>query len=99
MMHGSVPRGPEQVGADRAGLGKAIAVDPQNEEQLLDDFLGDGLGPHVSIDDLAERAMKGAKQRFERADVTVANAAGERNERVDGSIVHGAVIPAISETA
>jgi hypothetical protein len=43
--------------------------------------------------------VKRAKQRFERSDVSVANATGERNERVDGSIVHGAMIPGTSETA
>ena len=82
MMKTAVPRRGEEIRLERVHVRKTIALHPDREEQILNDFLGDRLRLHIAVGDLAQRRVYRAEELFKRRDGPASNAVGQVSQRV-----------------
>jgi len=82
MVKAAIPRRGEEIRLNRVDVRQPVALHPDREEQILNDFLGDRLRLHIAVGDLAQRRVHRAEELFKRRDVPASNAVGQVSQRV-----------------
>ena len=82
MVKAAVPRRGEEIRLERVDFWQPVALHPDREEQILNDFIGDRPRLHIAVGDLAQRRVHRAEELLERRQVPASNAVGEVSQQV-----------------